>query len=230
MLPWRDLDGVLAGDPALEDTCRRRYWSSDNQPEGWARLHRLNGWTALAFWDRSCDTRGGSNSALIARGEHTAAEMVELFRRAFPAVWERITRRFQLVLPIEEGRSSNDFERGRQAAITWGGDTSGVRATAQRVLSALRHEAATHSAPSGVPAGLRELADEVEKMAREARERAESGGASQEPSGRHGVCVRQAERVDAVSGCDGGSRGLTEDPCQEKSPEPPDVEAPEGNR
>jgi hypothetical protein len=169
-LPWRDLDGPLAGDPALEDTCRRRYWSSDHQPEGLARLHHLDGWTALAFWDRSCDTRFGSNSAVIARGEHSAAEMVEMLQRAFPAVWERITRRFQLVLPIEEDRVSDDFERGRQAAITWGGDTAGVRATARRILSHLRHEAGTPDGADGVAAGLLEIAAEVEKMAREARE------------------------------------------------------------
>jgi hypothetical protein len=155
-LPWRHIDGALAG-------------SHPDQPEGLARLHHLDGWTALAFWDRSCDTRFGSNSVIIARGEHSATEMVELFQRAFPVVWERVTRRVQLVLPVEEGRVNSGFERGRQAAITWGGDTGGVRATAQRILSSLRHEAWTPESAEGVAAGLRELAEEVERIAREAR-------------------------------------------------------------
>lgn len=100
-LPWESIDGVLAEDPALADQRRRTPWSLGDQPEGVARLHHRDGWTALAWWDRSCDRRFGSNSAVIARGEHSAAEMVELLQRHFPAVWERITRRFELALPIE---------------------------------------------------------------------------------------------------------------------------------
>jgi hypothetical protein len=100
-LPWKAIDGPLAGDPALADPGRPSHWSTDNQPEGIVRVHHAAGWTAIAFWDRSCDTRHGSNSALIAAGEHSAREMVELFQRTFPAVWERITWRFQLVLPVE---------------------------------------------------------------------------------------------------------------------------------
>jgi hypothetical protein len=103
-LPWKNIDGALAVDPALADPRWRACVTSESQPEGRARLHHLDGWTALAWWDRSCDARFGSNSAIAARGEHSAAEMAELLRRAFPAIWDRITRRFELVLPVEEQR------------------------------------------------------------------------------------------------------------------------------
>ncbi len=95
-LPWPEVDGVLAGDPALADPHRRNHWSTDSQPEGRARLHHRDGWTALAFWDRSCDTRHGSNSVIIARGERDAAEMLVLFEQHFPAVWARINARLKV--------------------------------------------------------------------------------------------------------------------------------------
>lgn len=98
-LPWRYLDGPLAGDPALEDPRQPGRWDGEHQPEGRACLHHRDGWTALAFWDRSCDSRAGSSSAIIARGEHSAEEMFALFERSFPAVWRRISAAFEVVLP-----------------------------------------------------------------------------------------------------------------------------------
>jgi hypothetical protein len=105
-LPWTlaELDGKLAGDPALKDPREPSWWASKDQPEGIVRVHRRGGWTAISFWDRSGDGRHGSSSTFIAAGEHTAREMVALFERSFPAIWERITRRFQLVLPVEAPR------------------------------------------------------------------------------------------------------------------------------
>ncbi|MGK3995130.1 hypothetical protein [Sorangium sp. So ce1024] len=105
-LPWTlaELDGRLAGDPALADRRDQRHWASRDQPEGIVRLHRRDGWTAISFWDRSGDGRYSSSSTFVAAGERGAREMVELFRRRFPAIWERITRRFELVLPVEAPR------------------------------------------------------------------------------------------------------------------------------
>ncbi|WP_437309959.1 hypothetical protein [Sorangium sp. So ce388] len=105
-LPWSlaELDGSLAGDPALADRHDPRHWATENQPEGLVRLHHRGGWTAISFWDRSGDSRYGSSSTLVASGTHTAREMVALLQRAFPAIWERITRRFELVLPVEAPR------------------------------------------------------------------------------------------------------------------------------
>jgi hypothetical protein len=61
------------------------------QVEGVAQLHHVDGWTALAFWDRSVDNRGGSNSVFVTRGlldfdtMRTAAEV------AWPQVFARLS-------------------------------------------------------------------------------------------------------------------------------------------
>jgi len=59
------------------------------QVEGQAMLHHKDGWTALSFWDRSVDTRGGCNSNFFFRGTYEFAEVVALARTAFPKVWAR---------------------------------------------------------------------------------------------------------------------------------------------
>jgi hypothetical protein len=59
------------------------------QVEGRGHLSHVNGWTLLAFWDRSIDRRGKSNSLFLARGIHTFEEMVNRCRAAFPTVWSR---------------------------------------------------------------------------------------------------------------------------------------------
>lgn len=61
------------------------------QIEGEAMLHHRGGWTALSFWDRSLDTRPGSNSNFFFRGTYSFAESVALARTAFPRVWSRFT-------------------------------------------------------------------------------------------------------------------------------------------
>lgn len=59
------------------------------QPEGAARLVHERGWTALAFWDRSVDSRGSSNSCFVLEGEHDFEATVRLARERFPSVWSR---------------------------------------------------------------------------------------------------------------------------------------------
>lgn len=89
LTPWglAELDGGLL--------------AKGDRTEGIVRLHRRDGWTAIAFWDRSCDSRPGSNSAFIARGDLTGEEMLSLFETSFPSVWARITARFALKLQQE---------------------------------------------------------------------------------------------------------------------------------
>ena len=45
--------------------------------------------TVLAFWDRSVDSRPGSNSTFLLPGVMTFVESVIAAREAFPAVWKR---------------------------------------------------------------------------------------------------------------------------------------------
>lgn len=68
-----------------------------NQPEiqGVATHVHINDWTVIAFWDRTVDSRGKSNSAFIMRGEHTFDEAVAIAKTEFPQVWGRF--KFQVV-------------------------------------------------------------------------------------------------------------------------------------
>jgi hypothetical protein len=62
-LPWSpdQIDGKLA------KRTRGKYGpdAAEEQMQGRGVLHHRNGWTALAFWDRSIDHRPGSNSVFF---------------------------------------------------------------------------------------------------------------------------------------------------------------------
>lgn len=45
--------------------------------------------TLLAWWDRSIDSRGGSNSMLLADGQHSFERMVEVLEWLYPEVADR---------------------------------------------------------------------------------------------------------------------------------------------
>jgi hypothetical protein len=59
------------------------------QTEGAGALVQARGWTVLTFWDRTVDKRANSNSAFVARGLHSLAEMKVLAEAAFPAIYSR---------------------------------------------------------------------------------------------------------------------------------------------
>ena len=85
--PWRlEVDGKLCPDDAT-------------QPEGIARLHVRDGWTAVAFWDRSLDARPGSCSVFLVEGELEFDAAVKAARSSFPAVLERF--KFPVQLAVE---------------------------------------------------------------------------------------------------------------------------------
>lgn len=69
------------------------------QVEGLALIHHKDGWTALAFWDRSVDTRPGSNSVFLADGTHTFDQMVAIAKEHFPTVWQRFKFDVRLAEP-----------------------------------------------------------------------------------------------------------------------------------
>jgi len=60
------------------------------QREGRAHLVHFTGWTVLAFWDRSGDSRRNSGSSFIVRGHHGFNEVITKTKKAFPEIWERI--------------------------------------------------------------------------------------------------------------------------------------------
>lgn len=61
----------------------------DSDVQGRAIIHHKDQWTALSFWDRSVDRRGGSNSNFLAEGTHTFDEMVAIAKENFPEIMAR---------------------------------------------------------------------------------------------------------------------------------------------
>ena len=66
-----------------------RFAPHDTESEGHAKLLNLLGWTFLAFWDRSVDSRGACNSLFLLPGMLDFDKAVETARAAFPRVWKR---------------------------------------------------------------------------------------------------------------------------------------------
>lgn len=84
-LPWWHVGSKRAGKKGLDTELAPK----PKDKLGIAALHHENGWTALAFWDRSGDSRGNSNSVFIAEGEHSFAAMKQIAAEHFPRLWER---------------------------------------------------------------------------------------------------------------------------------------------
>ena len=82
-IPWTlaELDGNLQPKPEIV---------------GHAKLHHRMGWTALAIWDRSGDSRPGSTSVFMLQGELTYHETLQAIQQAFPDLWARMNT--QIVL------------------------------------------------------------------------------------------------------------------------------------
>lgn len=93
------LDGALCWNSPKSD--RDRY-DRRNETEGLAFRTCHGGYTAIAFWDRSCDPRGACNSAFIVRGELTFAQVVRAARHAWPEIWARF--KFEVVEVDAAGR------------------------------------------------------------------------------------------------------------------------------
>lgn len=83
-IPWgHALDaGLLApGD---------EYFRCDTTPDGKTKFCQLDGWSAVAFWDRSGgDTRPGCNSVFLTNATIGEVELLDLARRQWPEVWGR---------------------------------------------------------------------------------------------------------------------------------------------
>jgi hypothetical protein len=82
---WPKCDGGFC--PGMEEAGGKHH--KVEQVEGAAKVTHLDGWTILAFWDRSVDHRRNSNSAFIERGTLSFDEMVSRAKKAFPTVWKR---------------------------------------------------------------------------------------------------------------------------------------------
>lgn len=58
-------------------------------PQGVAAIHHKDGWTAIAFWDRTGDTRGNSNSGFVFNAEIDFETGIALAREKFPEMFRR---------------------------------------------------------------------------------------------------------------------------------------------
>jgi len=81
----------------------RDMYDARDETEGRAFVTHRAGLTVLAFWDRSGDKRGNSNTAFIVPGTLTFAQMVRVARFTWPGVWARFT--FSVVEVDERGRA-----------------------------------------------------------------------------------------------------------------------------
>ena len=67
--------------------------------QGVYRVHKQDGWTAVAFWDRSVDHRPGSNSVFLIQQDVSGAELLRMAHEQFPSVFARFT--FDLVPEVQ---------------------------------------------------------------------------------------------------------------------------------
>lgn len=81
---WTELDGGFCFDGP--------------QKQGVAKITSVDGWTIMAFWDRSVDSRENSNSAFVAKGEFDFDQMCQIAEETFPNIWKRITNKFVVIL------------------------------------------------------------------------------------------------------------------------------------
>jgi len=87
------LDGRVGDCPFTYEVDGRLQPGGDlKDEEGKCLLHLRNGWTAIAWWDRSGpDKRPGCCSAFVMRGEHAFSSMVAELYRSFPWAANRIS-------------------------------------------------------------------------------------------------------------------------------------------
>lgn len=74
--------------------------------EGKARLTKVGGWTVLAFWDYSGDSRGASNSSFVFDTDLDGEAALKAAKATFPLLFERFP--FEVKV-IEE--ASDDWRR-----------------------------------------------------------------------------------------------------------------------
>lgn len=89
---WDQLDGVFAPKNGHEEFA-----------EGRARLTHIKGTTIVAFWDRTGDSRGGSNTAFIFDEILDGETALREARERWPDLWKRFTFPVEIVETVENG-------------------------------------------------------------------------------------------------------------------------------
>lgn len=78
-----------------------RWQATGERVEGNAALHHRDGWTAVAFWDRSVDGRHNSCSVFAFEELLSFDEAVLKAKHFFPEVWARYRFTVRLTLVVE---------------------------------------------------------------------------------------------------------------------------------
>lgn len=90
--PWPKIDGEL------QPGCGSAPIWKLTQEQSAGQLHHRDGWTAIAFWDRTGDERGNSNSTFLFDATLTFTEALEQARIHFP----EIVARMEAAAPLHE--------------------------------------------------------------------------------------------------------------------------------
>lgn len=87
-------DGAIVWDALGHGKDRWRLLNrSEERPQGEFLLHRRDGFTLIAWWDRTQgDTRGACNSTFLLEGDHGVAGMLAGLAERFPHVLENLAR------------------------------------------------------------------------------------------------------------------------------------------
>ena len=88
LIPWINIDMGLC-----PQTTRK---------QGVAKIHHKEGWTAIAFWDNSIDTRPGANSVFLYEDLLEYDQMIEAFEEHFPNIYNRFKFQITEFEPSEE--------------------------------------------------------------------------------------------------------------------------------
>lgn len=108
-----------------------KYPKREEQPEGRAFMHFLCGWTIVAWWDRSEDTRGGCSAAFFAEGRRPFARMMALAREHFPREMARMDAAYHVGLAGPDVLTDEEVDRAES-------DASAFLAERQAAYDALR--------------------------------------------------------------------------------------------
>lgn len=104
---WRHLENFPLKDEDLDGGfCP----AVDNEGSGSIRF--VKGWTILAIWDRSEDSRAGSHSTYLAEGKMDVERIKVLAKLYFPKQWLRLRHKYP-ILSIQEGGESQFDYRNR---------------------------------------------------------------------------------------------------------------------
>lgn len=95
-IPWNRVHAALCPGKRSFDEHAFGEVAPEHQREGEYSLHHAEGWTALAWWDRSMRCGYWSNSALFTKGHVSASTLLERGRETFPERMAKIAYQFKV--------------------------------------------------------------------------------------------------------------------------------------